>query len=50
MRMLQQQLAEDDVLDVLEKVLLSNNSSIITKEYALTGIMKLSTRFTQTTP
>lgn len=43
------QVTEDEVLDVLEKILVNNNSTVITKEYAVTAIMKLSTRFTQTT-
>lgn len=41
------QVTEDDVLDVLEKILVNNNSTVITKEYAVTAIMKLSTRFSQ---
>ena len=44
------QVAEEDVLDVLEKILVCNNSAVITKEYALTAIMKLSSRFTSSLP
>uniref|UniRef100_A0A8C9TPH1 AP-1 complex subunit gamma n=1 Tax=Scleropages formosus TaxID=113540 RepID=A0A8C9TPH1_SCLFO len=39
------QVSEDEVLDVLEGVLISNLSSPVTRGYALTAIMKLSTRF-----
>jgi AP-1 complex subunit gamma-1 len=42
--------SEDEVLDVLEKILVNNNSSVITKEYTITAIMKLSTRFNNTIP
>ena len=44
------QVAEEDVLEVLEKVLVNNNSTIITKEYALTAVVKLSSRFHSTAP
>lgn len=40
---------EDDVLDVLERLLLTSISSVVTKEFVLNSIMKLSTRFTVTT-
>lgn len=36
---------EDEVLDVLEGLLVSNLSTPVTRGYALTAIMKLSTRF-----
>ncbi|CAM9149647.1 unnamed protein product, partial [Lampetra planeri] len=39
---------EDEVLDVLEGVLQSNLSTSITRGYALTASMKLSTRFSST--
>ncbi|XP_061101111.1 AP-1 complex subunit gamma-1-like [Conger conger] len=39
------QVTEDEVLDVLEGLLVSNLSSAVTRGYALTAIMKLSTRF-----
>ncbi|KAL4630275.1 AP-1 complex subunit gamma-1 isoform X2 [Arapaima gigas] len=39
------QVSEDEVLDVLEGILVSNLSSPVTRGYALTAIMKLSTRF-----
>ena len=39
------QVTEDEVLDVLEKILQSPNSSHITREYAMNAIMKLSIRF-----
>ncbi|XP_068691732.1 AP-1 complex subunit gamma-1-like isoform X1 [Montipora foliosa] len=38
-------LTENDVLDVLESLLYSSHSTPITKDYALTAVMKLSTRF-----
>ncbi|KAI5103905.1 AP-1 complex subunit gamma-like 2, partial [Silurus meridionalis] len=40
------QVSEDDVLDALETVLQSHMSSSATRGFALTGIMKLSTRIT----
>ncbi|MBN3319813.1 AP1G1 protein, partial [Atractosteus spatula] len=40
------QVTEDEVLDVLEGLLVSNLSSPVTRGYSLTAIMKLSTRFT----
>ncbi len=43
------QVTEDQVLDMLERILVNNNSTMVTKEYCLMAIMKLSTRFTQTT-
>ncbi|XP_023611798.1 AP-1 complex subunit gamma-1 isoform X5 [Myotis lucifugus] len=42
------QVTEDEVLDILESVLISNMSVSVTRGYALTAIMKLSTRFTCT--
>ncbi|KAK6185231.1 hypothetical protein SNE40_007508 [Patella caerulea] len=42
--------SEDDVVKVVEKVLSNNNSNEITKEYAITTLMKLSSRFTSTVP
>jgi len=44
------QISEDDVLEVLEKALVNNNSSVITKEYCLTALVKLCTRFTTSQP
>uniref|UniRef100_A0A8B9GGJ8 AP-1 complex subunit gamma n=1 Tax=Amazona collaria TaxID=241587 RepID=A0A8B9GGJ8_9PSIT len=40
------QVTEDEVLDILESILISNMSASVTRGYALTAIMKLSTRFT----
>ncbi|KAK2497649.1 hypothetical protein MC885_008895, partial [Smutsia gigantea] len=42
------QVTEDEVLDILENVLISNMSTSVTRGYVLTAIMKLSTRFTCT--
>ncbi|EMP33336.1 AP-1 complex subunit gamma-1 [Chelonia mydas] len=42
------QVTEEEVLDILESVLISNMSASVTRGYALTAIMKLSTRFTCT--
>lgn len=39
------QVTEDEVLDVLEGLLVSNLSAPATRGYSLTAIMKLSTRF-----
>lgn len=39
---------EEDVVQVLRKTLGNNNSSTVTKEYCITALMKLSTRFTAT--
>lgn len=39
------QVTEDEVLDVLESILISNMTASVTRGYALTAIMKLSTRF-----
>uniref|UniRef100_A0A673MQA8 AP-1 complex subunit gamma n=1 Tax=Sinocyclocheilus rhinocerous TaxID=307959 RepID=A0A673MQA8_9TELE len=39
------QVSEDEVLDVLEGLLVSNLSTPVTRGYSLTAIMKLSTRF-----
>ncbi|XP_064641695.1 AP-1 complex subunit gamma-1-like isoform X1 [Lineus longissimus] len=44
------QVTEDEVLNVLEKVLSSNVSAVVTKEYAITAVAKLSTRFTKSIP
>ncbi|KAL9975141.1 hypothetical protein ACROYT_G012263 [Oculina patagonica] len=41
-------MTENDVLDVLESVLYSTHSTSTTRDYALTAVMKLSTRFTST--
>ncbi|XP_072917561.1 AP-1 complex subunit gamma-1-like isoform X2 [Hemitrygon akajei] len=43
------QVTEDEVLDVLEKILHSSLSALATREYALTAIMKLSTRLQSST-
>ncbi|XP_043566085.1 AP-1 complex subunit gamma-1-like isoform X2 [Chiloscyllium plagiosum] len=45
----QVQVTEDEVLDVLEKILQSSLSALTTREYALTAIMKLSTRLQSST-
>ncbi|KAM3828748.1 AP-1 complex subunit gamma-1 isoform 2-T4 [Vipera latastei] len=42
------QVTEEEVLDVLESILVSNLTASVTRGYALTAIMKLSTRFTCT--
>ncbi|XP_069491572.1 AP-1 complex subunit gamma-1 isoform X2 [Ambystoma mexicanum] len=42
------QVMEDEVLDILESVLISNMSTPVTRGYALTAIMKNSTRFNNT--
>lgn len=39
------QATEEEVLDVLERVLVNNNSSPTTKQYTITAVVKLSTRF-----
>ncbi|XP_052229804.1 AP-1 complex subunit gamma-1-like isoform X2 [Dreissena polymorpha] len=39
---------EEDVVRVLQKCLENNNSTSVTKEYCITALMKLSTRFTHT--
>lgn len=39
------QVSEDDVVSLFEHVIASNVSTIVTKEYALNALMKLSTRF-----
>ena len=44
------QVTEDEVLDLLEKILINNNSSLVSKQYALNAIVKLSTRFTHSIP
>ena len=33
------------MLDVLSKVLVNNNSALVTKEYCINALVKLSTRF-----
>lgn len=40
--------AEEDVVKMLRKGLENNNSTAVTKEYCITALMKLSTRFTHT--
>ncbi|KAK3748665.1 hypothetical protein RRG08_000897 [Elysia crispata] len=40
------QVSNDDVISLLERILINNNSSVVTKEYAITALMKLSSRFT----
>ena len=42
------QVSEEEVVEVLRRCLENNNSSVITKEYSITALMKLSTRFTTT--
>ncbi|ESO87845.1 hypothetical protein LOTGIDRAFT_126968 [Lottia gigantea] len=42
--------SEEDVVRIVERVLQNNNSTEITKEYAITALMKLSSRFTSTVP
>ncbi|XP_014672206.1 PREDICTED: AP-1 complex subunit gamma-1-like [Priapulus caudatus] len=42
--------SEDEVVNVLERVLASNLSDIVTKEYAINALMKLSTRFPNSEP
>lgn len=39
------QVSNDDVISLLERILANNNSSVVTKEYAITALMKLSSRF-----
>ncbi|XP_052816690.1 AP-1 complex subunit gamma-1-like isoform X2 [Mya arenaria] len=39
---------EEDVVRVLQRCLENNNSSVVTKEYCITALMKLSTRFSHT--
>ncbi|XP_059176379.1 AP-1 complex subunit gamma-1-like [Physella acuta] len=36
---------EDEVITLLERVLANNNSAVVTKEYVITALMKLSSRF-----
>ncbi|CAL1527635.1 unnamed protein product [Lymnaea stagnalis] len=36
---------EDEVISLLERVLANNNSAVVTKEYVITALMKLSSRF-----
>ncbi|RUS72129.1 hypothetical protein EGW08_020102 [Elysia chlorotica] len=40
------QVSNDEVISLLERILINNNSSVVTKEYAITALMKLSSRFT----
>jgi len=40
--------AEDDVVDFVQSILISAQSTVTTKQYALTALTKLSTRFTST--
>ncbi|XP_060078915.1 AP-1 complex subunit gamma-1-like isoform X1 [Ylistrum balloti] len=42
------QFSEDEVITVLEKILTNNNSLEVTKEYCITAVMKLSSRFRTT--
>ncbi|KAL8613855.1 AP-1 complex subunit gamma-1 [Nucella lapillus] len=44
------QVTEDEVVDMLERIVGSANSAVVTKEYAITALMKLSSRFTATVP
>lgn len=44
------QVTEDEVLEVMEKILVNNNSSGTTKQYAITAVVKLSTRFNSSLP
>lgn len=44
------EVTEDEVLEVLERVLVSPHSSQITREYTLNTVMKLSIRFSATLP
>jgi hypothetical protein len=39
------QATEEEVLEVLERVLVYNNSAPMTKHYSITAVVKLSTRF-----
>ncbi|GFS06594.1 AP-1 complex subunit gamma-1 [Elysia marginata] len=39
------QVSNDEVISLLERILANNNSSVVTKEYAITALMKLSSRF-----
>lgn len=41
--------SEEEVVDFLQKNLLNNHSSIVTKEFILMALVKLSTRFKETT-
>ncbi|BFZ13168.1 hypothetical protein BsWGS_16207 [Bradybaena similaris] len=43
------QVTEDEVISLLEKVLATNNSSVVTKEYVITALMKLSSRLSSCT-
>jgi len=38
---------EDEVVDFMQNLLLSTQSTLVTKQYAITALTKLSTRFTQ---
>ena len=39
------QATEEEVLEVLERVLVYNNSAPATKQYTITAVVKLGTRF-----
>ncbi len=43
-------MSEDEVLDIVEQVLQSPQSSQSTREYAINAVMKLSTRFSVSLP
>ena len=44
------QLTEDEVIELYQSLLWSSNITVVTKQYALMSITKLSTRFTSVTP
>jgi AP-1 complex subunit gamma-1 len=44
------QTSEEEVLEVMERVLINNNSSAATKYFSITAIVKLSTRFHRSQP
>ena len=44
------QVTEGEAVDMLEGVVGSANSGVVTKEYGITALMKLSSRFTVTVP
>jgi AP-1 complex subunit gamma-1 len=39
------QVSEDEIVHILERVLNSSLSTVVTREYAINALMKLSTRF-----
>jgi AP-1 complex subunit gamma-1 len=41
---------EDEVIEVYHKILFANHISVVTKQYGLMSITKLSTRFPKATP